>query len=76
LIDIKPVFQWIHDNGEAKATQRVLMKSILSLKKFNIQFTNQAIENSEIIKIPKELYTILVSEAEKVVGQKYERNQI
>ncbi len=71
MIDVKPLFQWVQSNGEAKAIQRVLIKSIIHIKRFNISLTAQTIEESASLEVPEELYSILLDEAEKVVGVKY-----
>ncbi len=70
-IDVKPLLEWIQENGEARAVDRVLMKAIPELLKFGIKIKSQDIENLSTVFIHNELFNKLVFIAESVVGKKY-----
>ena len=69
--NVKPLLEWVHENGEAKAVDRVLMKSLPELLKFGVKIKSNEIANFSEISIPEELFYKLSQIAENVVGKKY-----
>ncbi len=71
MINVKPLLEWVRQNGEAKAVERLLMKSLPELLKFGIKIKLNELENMSEIAIPEELFYKLSKIAEDIVGKKY-----
>ena len=70
MADVKAIFDWVRDNGEVKAVDRILIKVMLLLIKNKITLTAAAIEKMETrMDLPDELIRAIVAAAESVVGQ-------
>ncbi|MEA3290407.1 MAG: hypothetical protein U9Q04_09545 [Campylobacterota bacterium] len=69
--DIKPIFKWAKQNGDANIYDRILMKVMPNLIKENLKLTSKMIENSETIEVSTEVYDLIVTKAEELVGVKY-----
>jgi hypothetical protein len=70
-MNIKPIFLWAREKGDAKIYDRILMKVVPELVKNNIQLTSEFIEQNEIIDVPSEIYDLLLEKAQELVGEKY-----
>jgi hypothetical protein len=71
-LDLKHLFIWVKENGEGRSFDRVLMKSVVELIKFDTKVTIAELENAESYVIDKELFNILKNRAEQIVGRKFE----
>ena len=69
--DLKPIFNWAKQNGDANIYDRILMKVMPELLKENLKFTSESIQNSELIEVPQELYDLILEKAQELVGEKY-----
>lgn len=69
--DVGALFEWIRENGEVKAIDRVLLKVMLLLVRHKIVLTASMIERMETgPELPDEIVRALVKAAEEVVGRK------
>lgn len=75
-MDIKPLLKWVKENGEARAVERLLMKSMLSLISYNFKFSASEIENMEIAEVESELFEVLKIRAEEIIGMNFESEKI
>ncbi|EJF07773.1 hypothetical protein ThvES_00001120 [Thiovulum sp. ES] len=71
-MNLKPLFIWVKENGEGRAFDRVLMKSVIELIKFDTKVTVAELENSESYIIDENLFNILKKRVEQIVGEKFE----
>jgi hypothetical protein len=69
--DVKPLFEWAKQNGDANIYDRILMKVMPQLLKEKIELTSENIESSNVIEVPDELYTLLLSKTQELVGKDY-----
>ena len=69
--DLKPLFNWAKQNGDANIHDRILMKVMPQLINENIKLTSDIIENSETIEISNELYQLILNKTEELIGAKY-----
>lgn len=71
--DIKPILNWAVANGEAKIIDRILMKLLPQFIKIGLKVTEQAINDSKIFEVPSELYSLVQSTAEELVGSSFKK---
>lgn len=71
MCDLKPLFIWARNHGDANIYDRILMKVMPQLLKENIKLTSEFIENTEVIKISNELYNLILEKTEELIGAKY-----
>lgn len=71
MCDLKPLFIWARDHGDANIYDRILMKVMPQLLKENIKLTSEFIENTEVIEISNELYNLILEKTEELIGAKY-----
>lgn len=69
--DLKPLFLWAKERGDANIYDRILIKLIPELLKENIQLTTQIIDNSETIYVPSNIYDLAIVKVEELIGIKY-----
>jgi len=69
--DIKPLFEWAKENGDANIYDRILMKVMPYLLKENIKLTSEYIENTDIIEVPNDIYKIILQKTEELIGFNY-----
>jgi hypothetical protein len=69
--DIKPIFLWAKQNGDANIYDRILMKVMPQLLKEDIKLTHDDIENLEHIEVSNELYELILEKSQELVGAKY-----
>ncbi len=69
--DLKPLFLWAKERGDANIYDRILIKLIPELLKENIQLTTQIIDNSETIYVPSNIYDLTIVKVEELIGIKY-----
>jgi len=75
MVDVKALFDWVRDNGEVKAVDRILIKVMLLLIKNKITLTAAAIDKMETrMDLPDELLRAIVAAAEAVVGKPVPRH--
>ena len=70
-MNIKPIFLWAREKGDAKIYDRILMKVVPELVKNNIQLTSEFIDGNETIEVPSEIYELILVKAEELIGEKY-----
>lgn len=69
--DLKPLFLWAKERGDANIYDRILIKLIPELLKEDIQLTTQIIENSQNIYVPITIYHLAIAKVEELIGIKY-----
>ncbi len=69
--DLKPLFLWAKERGDANIYDRILIKLIPELLKENIQLTTQIIDNSETIYVPSNIYDLAIVKVEELISIKY-----
>ncbi|NOQ30512.1 MAG: hypothetical protein GQ570_05240 [Helicobacteraceae bacterium] len=70
--DIKKVFEWAKVNGDAKIIDRILVGLLPELLKNNMKSTSKDIENSKTIDVSDELYNIIKTKSEELVGSSFD----
>ena len=69
--NIKPILNWASANGEAKITDRILMKLLPQFLEENLQITDKIINSEQTIKVSDELYELVENMAEELVGSSF-----
>lgn len=69
--DIKLVFNWAKEYGDANIYARILVHVMPELLKEKQTLTSEEIENSDKIEVPTALYQVILEKAEALVGMKY-----
>jgi hypothetical protein len=69
--DIKPLFLWAKEKGDANIYDRIIMKVLPQLLQENIQLTSDLVEESNEVLVSDELYSLLQIKTEELIGQKY-----
>jgi hypothetical protein len=69
--DIKVIFTWAKERGDANIYDRILMKVLPELLEEKIQLTSESIESSDTIMVSDKLYNSILSNSEQLVGEKY-----
>lgn len=72
LKDIKPIFDWAVQNGEAKIVDRILVKTLPLFLKAKHTISLETIETSKTIEVSSELYDVVKSTAEELIGSSYQ----
>lgn len=70
--NIKPLFDWAKANGESKIVDRILLKLLPELLKYNQKMTADMVENAEELLVEESLYILVKQTAENIVGDHYE----
>jgi len=69
--DVKGIFKWAKANGDAKIIDRILVKVLPELLKNNIKITEDSIQKSQTIEVSDELYNLIKTKSEELVGSSY-----
>lgn len=69
--DIKPLFLWAKEKGDANIYDRIIMKVLPQLLQENIQLTSDLVEESNEVLVSDELYSLLQIKTEELIGAKY-----
>jgi hypothetical protein len=69
--DIKPIFLWAKEKGDANIYDRIIMKVLPQLLQENIQLTSDLVEESNEVLVSDELYSLLQIKTEELIGAKY-----
>ena len=72
MINIKPIFEWARLNGDATISDRIFIKLLPEFIKHNFKSTPELIESSESIEVSQELYELIKTTAQELVGSSYE----
>lgn len=72
--DIKPIFLWAKENGDANIYDRIIVKIIPYLLKSDIKLTSQNVDEQNEILVSQEIYNLILDTAESLVGKKYKGN--
>lgn len=72
--DIKPIFLWAKDNGDANIYDRIIVKIIPYLLKSDIKLTSQNVDEQNEILVSQEIYNLILDTAESLIGKKYKGN--
>ncbi len=72
--DLKPLFLWAKERGDANIYDRILIKIIPLLLKENIKLTAQDIESSQTIDVRDEIYNFTVLKTEELLNEVYKEN--
>ncbi|MDO9305512.1 MAG: hypothetical protein Q7T77_09275 [Sulfuricurvum sp.] len=70
--NIKPLFDWAKANGESKIVDRILLKLLPELLKYDQKMTADMVENAEELLVEESLYILVKQTAENIVGDHYE----
>ncbi len=73
--NIKPLFIWAKQRGDANIIDRILVKIIPQLLKDNIKITSNEIENLNEILVSKEIYDLVLSTAQNLVDDTYKEEK-
>lgn len=69
--DIKPIFQWANQYGDANINDRILVKIIPQLLKNKINLTDEIINTSDTIEVNIDIYDLIQLKAQELVGDTY-----
>jgi hypothetical protein len=69
--DIKPLFLWAKEKGDANIYDRIIMKVLPQLLQENIQLTSDLVEESNEVLVSDDLYSLVLNKTEQLVGVKY-----
>jgi hypothetical protein len=69
--DIKPVFRWAKENGDANIYDRIIMKVMPQLLDEGIKLTSETIESQEKIIISNELFDLILEKTQELIGAQY-----
>ena len=69
--DLKPLFTWAKERGDANIHDRILIKMMPFLLKEQLTLTSESIEDSQTIEVSEELYDAFVEKTQNLVGAKY-----
>ena len=69
--DIKPIFTWAIKNGDVKIVTRILIKLLPFFIKDGLEITEDIINNSEALEVSENLYDLVKSTTEDLVGISY-----
>lgn len=70
--DMKPIFNWAEQNGETKIIDRILVKTLPHFLKSNHTLSIAAIQTSKVLEVHTDLYNLVKSTAEELVGSSYQ----
>lgn len=70
--DIKPIFNWAEQNGDANIYDRILIKIMPQLFNENVNLTAEIISSNDNIEVSSELYNLVKSKTEELIGSSYE----
>ncbi|MBN2782125.1 MAG: hypothetical protein JXQ66_02675 [Campylobacterales bacterium] len=71
LKDIKPVFEWAKQNGDANIYDRIIMKVMPELLKNDLRLTSHDIDEREKIEVIDEIYELILEKSQELVGERY-----
>jgi hypothetical protein len=71
-MDLKPLFLWAKERGDANIYDRILIKIIPFMLKENIHLTAQQIEELPSIDVSLETYQVIVPKIEELLNTHYE----
>jgi len=69
--NIKPIFEWAKLNGDASVIDRIVIKLLPAFIQQDFKITSQLIESSENIEVSDELYELILSTAQELVGSSF-----
>ncbi len=69
--NIKPIFEWAKLNGDASVIDRIVIKLLPAFIQHDFKITSQLIESSENIEVSDELYELILSTAQELVGSSF-----
>ncbi|MEA3521743.1 MAG: hypothetical protein U9R50_02080 [Campylobacterota bacterium] len=69
--NVQPIFEWAKLHAEAKISDRIIIKLIPEFLKHGVEITEETLENEEYIEVPEELYELIKTTAESLVGSSY-----
>jgi len=69
--NIKIIFDWAKEHGDAKVIDRILVSLLPELLKNNIKLTSETIELSKTIEVSDELYESIKAKSEELVGSSF-----
>lgn len=71
-IDIKPLFSWAVNNGEAKIIDRILVKLMPELLKQNIKIDQNILNDKNSFLVNESIYNKIKDVTEQLVDKKFE----
>lgn len=66
--DVKPIFLWAKQRGDANIFDRIIVKIIPNLLEENIKITSTQIDSLD------EIYNLIIKTAESLVGQTFKED--
>jgi hypothetical protein len=66
--DVKHIFNCAIANGEAKIIDRILVRVLPELLKYNQKITSESIIQAQTIDVPDELYNYIRAVAQELTG--------
>ena len=73
--DIKPIFNWANTIGDANINNRILAKVIPFLVKEKITLTDSMLQIEESIEVPQNIYDLIKTNAQELLGAKYKEEE-
>jgi hypothetical protein len=69
--DLKPIFSWAKQNGDANIYDRIIVKTMPILLQNNLQLNTKVIESSGEILVSTEVYELILSTAQNLTAKTY-----
>lgn len=69
--DVKPVFIWAKEYGDANIYDRIIMKILPNLLDQKINLTSNLIDDSKVLEVSDELFELILQTAQELTGEKY-----
>lgn len=69
--NLKPLFLWAKERGDANIYDRILIKIIPVLLKENIHLTTNNIDSSDTIEVSQEVYDFVLIKTQELVNELY-----
>jgi hypothetical protein len=73
--EIKPIFDWANKIGDANINNRILAKVMPALIQAKITLTDNMINENTKIEVPQNIYNIIKSSAENLLGVPFEEGK-
>ena len=69
--NIKPIFIWAKERGDANIYDRIIMKALPQLVKTDLKLTSKMIEEEKSIEVDENLYNVILNITQELIGEKY-----
>ena len=73
--NVKPIFDWANERGDANITNRISAKVIPVLVEAKIILTDSMIKEKPVITVPQNVYNAIKDNAENLLDTHYEEEK-